>query len=89
MLGIVIPAHNEETCLPSCLAALQVAASHPALNGEPVLIHLVLDDCDDGSEDILKRWKRCHPDAHVTLTYSQIDKRKVGAARASRWRRGF
>ena len=83
MLGIVIPAHNEEVCLPSCLAALQIAASHPALGGEPVLIHLVLDSCDDGSEDILKHWQRSHFGAQVTLSYSQIDKRKVGAARAS------
>lgn len=83
MLGIMIPAHNEEVCLPGCLAALYVAASHPALHGEPVSIHVVLDACDDGSEDILKRWQLRHPDTQVTLSYSQIDKRKVGAARAS------
>lgn len=83
MLGIVIPAHNEQACLPSCLAALQIAASHPALDGEPVSIHIVLDDCDDGSEDVLKHWQRRQRDAQVTLTYSQIDKRKVGAARAA------
>ena len=82
MLGIVIPAHNEEACLPDCLAALHAAASHPALKGETVLIHLVLDDCDDGSEDILKRWQLHHRGPHVVLTYSQIDERKVGAARA-------
>ena len=87
MLGIVVPAHNEEACLPGCLAALHFAASHPALGGEPVLIHIVLDDCDDGSEDILKRWQRdrhARPgSAQVTLSYGQIAKRKVGAARAS------
>lgn len=83
MLGIVVPAHNEQVCLPSCLAALHTAASHPALDGEPVLIHVVLDDCDDGSEDILKHWQRSHFGTQVTLSYSQIDKRKVGAARAS------
>jgi len=83
MLGIVIPAHDEEACLPGCLAALHAAATHPRLHGEPVLIHVVLDDCGDGSEDILKRWQLRHRDARVTLSYSQIDKRKVGAARAS------
>jgi glycosyltransferase involved in cell wall biosynthesis len=87
LLGIVIPAHNEEACLPGCLAALHAAASHPGLQGEPVLMHVVLDACDDGSEDVLKRWQRSeqlrHPGSKVTLSYSQIDKRKVGAARAA------
>ena len=87
MLGIVVPAHNEQVCLPSCLAALHTAASHPALDGEPVLIHVVLDACDDGSEDILKHWQLRgqlqDAGTQVTLSYSQIDKRKVGAARAS------
>jgi len=83
MLGIVVPAHNEEAYLQRCLAALHTAASHPALDGEPVLIHIVLDNCDDGSEDVLKRWQLRHASDLVPLTYSQIDKRKVGAARAS------
>jgi len=83
MLGIVIPAHNEEACLPGCLAALYVAASHPALRGETVLIHVVLDHCEDGSEDVLKRWQQRRQSACVALSWSQIDKRKVGAARAS------
>lgn len=83
MLGIVIPAHNEEACLHACVAALHTAASHPALDGEPVLIHVVLDDCDDGSEAILKRWQSSGMNAQVTLSYTHIDQRKVGAARAS------
>lgn len=83
MLGIVVPAHNEEAYLQRCLAALHIAASHPALDGEPVLIHIVLDDCDDGSEDVLKRWQLGHAGDLAPLTYSQIDKHKVGAARAS------
>jgi glycosyltransferase involved in cell wall biosynthesis len=86
MLGIVVPAHNEEAYLQRCLAALHIAASHPALDGEPVLIHIVLDDCDDGSEDVLKRWQLGHRPlergAQVNVSYAQIDKRKVGAARA-------
>jgi len=83
MLGIVIPAHNEETCLPSCLAALQRAATHPALAGEAVLIHIVLDDCDDGSEAIVAAYRDGLQAGAVRLSYSHIALRKVGAARAS------
>ncbi|MDQ2822557.1 MAG: glycosyltransferase [Pseudomonadota bacterium] len=83
MLGIVIPAHNEEVCLPSCLAALAHAAAHPALAGEEVLIHIVLDDCDDGSEAVIKECQSSLPAGAGRLSYSSIALRKVGAARAS------
>lgn len=49
MIGIVIPAHNEEKFLPACLRAAQLATRHPALGGEPVGIVVVLDSCTDRS----------------------------------------
>lgn len=51
MIGVVIPAHNEEQSLHACLDALLVAASHPAL-GVPVRILVVLDSCADGSASV-------------------------------------
>lgn len=48
MIGIVIPAHNEEQYLDQCLDALLSAAAHPELD-LPVRIVVVLDDCSDGS----------------------------------------
>lgn len=47
MIGIVVPAHNEEKLIEACLQSLNMAAVHPALQGEPVEIIVVLDSCDD------------------------------------------
>lgn len=49
MIGIVVPAHNEEALVRDCLRALKMAASHPALSGEPVEIVVVLDACTDAT----------------------------------------
>lgn len=52
MIGVAVPAHNEEAALGRCLAALRRAAGHPALAGEPVLLLVVLDACTDDSAGI-------------------------------------
>lgn len=48
-VAVVVPAHDERALLPGCLAALAVAAHHPALDGIPVRLVPVLDACTDGS----------------------------------------
>ncbi|MEJ8857584.1 glycosyltransferase [Variovorax robiniae] len=47
MIGIVIPAHNEQDTIVACLAAAKVAASDPNLRGEAVELIVVLDSCTD------------------------------------------
>ena len=47
MIAIVVPAHNEESCIEACLQSLLSAASHPDLDGEDVQITVVLDACTD------------------------------------------
>ncbi|AMM25488.1 glycosyltransferase [Variovorax sp. PAMC 28711] len=49
MLGIVIPAHNEERDIHACVRAAQEAAHHPALAGETVEVLVVLDSCTDAT----------------------------------------
>jgi len=71
MIGIVIPAHDEEATLHACLRAAREAASHPLLQGEAVRIAVVLDSCSDASERIA----RGHP---VTVLPLQV--RNVGLA---------
>jgi glycosyltransferase involved in cell wall biosynthesis len=49
LIGIVVPAHNEEASIGSTLASLQAAAAHPGLAGEAVEIVVVLDSCTDAT----------------------------------------
>jgi glycosyltransferase involved in cell wall biosynthesis len=72
LLGVVVPAHNEQDLLPACLASLRRAAQ--AARGTPV--HLVV--AADASRDRTARFAR-HGGASVVIT----DARSVGAARAA------
>ena len=47
MIAAIVPAHNEEGQIPSCLAALRAAARCPRLGGEQTILVVVLDDCTD------------------------------------------
>ncbi|BFG80623.1 glycosyltransferase [Paraburkholderia terrae] len=74
MLGIVIPAHNEERFLPACLRAIRRAARHPGLNGEEVAVMVVLDACTDRSTLVAAR---------SGVSAISIGARNVGVARAA------
>ncbi|OZI60628.1 glycosyltransferase [Bordetella genomosp. 11] len=47
MIGVCIPAHNEEDTVQACLASIRKACMHPGLKGERVVAVLVLDSCTD------------------------------------------
>ena len=74
MIGILIPAHNEEQYLEHCLQAALHASSHPSLGGETVQILVVLDSCSDNSAQIVGE----HPVQSLALSA-----RNVGQARAA------
>jgi glycosyltransferase involved in cell wall biosynthesis len=74
MIGILIPAHNEEQYLEHCLQAALQAGSHPSLGGEAVQILVVLDSCSDNSAQIVNE----HPVQSLALSV-----RNVGQARAA------
>jgi len=86
MIGVVIPAHNEEQHIDAALAAIHIAALHPALGGEPVLVQVVLDSCSDGTERIAA----AHGFQTMTLSVRNVGQaRAAGAARlleaGARW----
>ncbi|WP_091539100.1 glycosyltransferase family 2 protein [Modestobacter sp. DSM 44400] len=51
VLGVLVPARDEEELLPACLAALAVAAAAPGLAGVTVEVVVVADGCCDGTVD--------------------------------------
>jgi glycosyltransferase involved in cell wall biosynthesis len=69
-IGVVVPAHDEEKLLPSCLASLRRAARSVGL---PVYLVVVADACRDQTPQVARRGGA----AVVT-----IDAGNVGAARA-------
>lgn len=92
MIGIVVPAHNEEGLIGNCLDALASAASHPMLLGETVEIVVVLDDCGDGTAHaVAQRAQRAQRHgaggagiaAPCTIIALPVAFRQVGAARAA------
>lgn len=83
MIGIGVPAHDEQACVGDCLAALLRAAVHPDLAGEQVAVHVVLDACSDGSEALLYQHAPRFAAAGVILAWSHIGACQVGAARAA------
>ncbi len=70
-VGVVVPAHNEETLLPACLEALSRGAS---VLGVPVFVLVVADTCTDSTAAVARA---CG--ARVIA----IGARNVGAARAA------
>ncbi|MCD2166161.1 glycosyltransferase [Comamonas koreensis] len=74
MIGICIPAHNEEDLIDACLESVAMATLHPDLAGEEVKVVVVLDSCSDGSAAIARQWP------FVTLA---VNARNVGRARAA------
>ncbi|MBV7481392.1 glycosyltransferase family 2 protein [Bordetella sp. BOR01] len=74
MIGICIPAHNEEGGIDRCLASVVHAAQHPGLLGEPVEVAVVLDACTDKTAARARTWQ---------VTLLAADHRNVGLARAA------
>jgi len=70
---VVVPAHNEFDHLPRCLRALTTAALCMPV---PVLVVVVLDKCDDGSERLAGQFG-------PGVQFISVDAGNVGAARAA------
>lgn len=56
MIGIIVPAHNEEATIGHCIESLLAAAAHPLLQGEDVQIVIVMDACSDGTGDVVAEY---------------------------------
>ena len=74
MIGVVVPAHDEEAHIATTVAAIRVAACHPALQGEPVQVLIVLDSCSDATGPIARS---------LGVRTLAVDARNVGQARGA------
>lgn len=74
MIGVLVPAHDEEALIGDCLQSIQVAAQCAALDGEPVQVVVALDSCRDGTAAIC---------ASLGVRTVALDVRCVGRARAA------
>lgn len=76
MVGIVVPARNEERLLPRCLEALQTARSRLVAERPdvPARVVVVLDACTDRTRQVVA--------AHPLVAAVSVDLACVGAARA-------
>ena len=74
MIGVVIPAHNEQALIAACVQSVRTASLCAQLLGEDVQTVVVLDHCHDLTGELA----RCHG----ALTLS-IDAQNVGMARAA------
>lgn len=74
MMGVVVPAHNEEALIGQCLQALSRAAQHPDLGGEPVQVLVVLDACTDCTGEVA---------AALGIETLDVQHRNVGRTRAA------
>ena len=74
MLAVIVPANNEESLIGVCLRSVSEAASWPGLQGEPVLVIVVLDACTDDTAGVAVA-------AGAVLVWVQA--RNVGIARAT------
>ena len=73
MIGITIPAHNEQDYIGRCLSSVAVATAASALNGEQVRVVVVLDDCSDDTGNIARSFN---------VDIAVLNVRNVGLARA-------
>jgi glycosyltransferase involved in cell wall biosynthesis len=71
-IGVIVPAHNEQDLLPSCLASLRRAAR--AVRGVPVHLVVVADACRDQTAQVGRRGG---------ASVVRISARSAGQARAA------
>lgn len=74
MIGIIIPAHNEGSCIEECVSAATLAGRHTELGGEDVQVTVVLDTCTDNTGQIA---------ASLGARIIEVVGRNVGMARAT------
>jgi glycosyltransferase involved in cell wall biosynthesis len=76
MIGVVIPAHNEEKYIGQCLLSVMAAARHRSIDARLPEVLVVLDDCDDGTEEIAL----AHGASILKVSFGNVGKARAAGA---------
>lgn len=76
MIGIIVPAHNEEATIGHCIESLLAAATHPVLRGEDVQIVIVMDACTDATAEVVADY----PVQSVVVKYQNVGRSRSAGA---------
>lgn len=76
MIGVVIPAHNEEKYIAACLLSILVAAKHPQLAGCQVSVVVVMDDCSDDTALLVE----AHGVEAIAVSFQNVGKARAKGA---------
>lgn len=82
LIGVVVPAHDEEGSIDACIDAIEIASTHEALAGIDIRPIVVLDRCSDTTGE--RASDRRHP-FRRRIRVIETFRANVGAAR----RKGF
>ncbi|MES2911180.1 MAG: glycosyltransferase, partial [Pseudomonadota bacterium] len=86
MIGIIVPAHNEEEKIAACLQSLVIAASRPALDGEEVALIVVLDACTDRTGPLARSLGATTIDVHArNVGLARHEGARFSIAAGARW----
>lgn len=86
MIGIIVPAHNEEDYLDDCIKSLIAAAGHEDLCGEAVQILIMLDHCTDDSARIAREHGvRTHVCSHRNVGMTRAAGAQLMLEHGARW----
>ncbi|QKG67058.1 glycosyltransferase family 2 protein [Pseudomonas sp. B14-6] len=76
MIGVVIPAHNEEKHITDCLSSVVLATKHLGLRGQLVTIIVVLDNCSDNTGQLVSAQSA----AKLDVSFQNVGKARAAGA---------
>ena len=74
LIGVIVPAHNEEELIGACLESIAAASRCTGLQGERVRVVVVCDHCSDGTALVARQ---------LQVETLELSARNVGQARAA------
>lgn len=85
MIGVIVPAHNEESVIGECLRSVWISAGWGALRGEPVKVFVAPDRCSDGTARIATLLGAELVTGHGNVGIARAAAARAAIAAGARW----